>query len=199
VDDGYIERLEDKLAPESVGRTLILAGCFLSAYELIKSEIVDKVHDFYLTGFNPDGFTYDEVTYQRDVLTRHPKSRYRASCAWLVASGALTTEHVATLEDVYEHRKEIAHELPKLLIDPDFVVKMDLLTKAIECVRRLGVFWGSIEVDTDVDLAGEDVDYDGIKSGSYLLMEYLAQIAGLDSEPASTEAPESTGRSKLEN
>jgi hypothetical protein len=181
VDDGYVERLKTKLAPESVTRTLILAGRFLSAYELIKSEVVDKAHDFYLTGFNPDGFTYDEARYQQDVLARNPKSKYRASCEWLVASGALTLEHVATLEDVYEHRKEIAHELPKLLVDPDFEVRTDLLINAIECVRMLGVFWGSIEVDTDIDLAGDDIDYDGIKSGSYLLMEYLGSIAGLES------------------
>ena len=44
----YADRLRAKLAPESVGLTLIRAGCFLSAYELIKSEIVDKVHDFLL-------------------------------------------------------------------------------------------------------------------------------------------------------
>jgi hypothetical protein len=143
--------------------------------------MVDKVHDFYLTGFNPDGLTYDEVSYQRDVLARNPKSKYRASCAWLVSNGALTDEYVANLEEVYRHRKEIAHELPKLLVDPEFEVNTDILIRAIECVRKLGVFWGSIEVDTDLDLAGEDVDYDGIKSGSFLLMEYLAQIAGLDS------------------
>lgn len=182
VDDVYAEKLKKKLAPESVGRTLILAGCFLSAYELIKSEVVDKVHDFYLTGFNPHGLTYDDVSYQRDVLARNPKSKYRASCAWLVSNGALTDEQVATLEEVYEHRKEIAHELPKLLVDPDFEVKTALLVKAIECVRKLGVFWGSIEVSIDPGLAGEDVDYEGIKSGSFLLMEYLGQIAGLGSD-----------------
>jgi hypothetical protein len=187
VDEKYFERLQAKLAPESVGRTLILAGCFLSAYELIKSEIVDKVHGFYLTGFNPDGLTYDEASYKREVLTLNPRSRYRASCEWLIKSGALTRGHVETLEEVYEHRKEIAHELPKLLIDPDLVVKTELLTKAIECVRRLGVFWGSIEVDTDMDFADKDIDYDGIKSGSFLLMEYLAQIAGLDSDAVSAD------------
>lgn len=36
---------------------------------------------------------------------------------------------------------------------------------------------------TDLDFAGEDVDYQGIKSGSFLLMEYLVSIAdGLHDE-----------------
>jgi hypothetical protein len=194
VDDAYAERLKAKLAPESVGRTLILAGCFLSAYELIRSEVVDQVHDFYLTGFNQDGLTYDEVSYQQKVLALHPKSQYRASCAWLVVNGALTPEQVATLEEVYRHRKEIAHELPKLLIDPEFEVKKELLVNAIECVRRLGVFWGSIEVEINPDLDGNEVDYDEIKSGSYLLMEYLAQIAGLESHDIAEHGPSEASR-----
>lgn len=99
-------------------------------------------------------------------------------------SRALTAEEVATLEEIYQHRQEIAHELPKLLVDPDFEVRSDLLVAAIECARKLGVFWGSIEVDTDPQWDGKDVDYDGIKSGPYLLMEYLASIAGLGQEPA---------------
>ena len=59
-----------------------------------------------------------------------------------------------------------------------------LLRAATEqCTWALGVFWGSIEVMTDLDFAGEDVDYQGIKSGSFLLMEYLVSIAdGLHDE-----------------
>lgn len=165
--------------------TLTRAGCFLSAYELIKSEIVDKVHDFFWRGFEDGKHLYDEVRYQQSVLAHNPKSKYRASCAWLVEMNALTAEQVVALEEIHAHRQEIAHELPKLLIDPDFEVRTDLLLAAAECVRSLGVFWGSIEVDTDMDWDGKEVDYDGIKSGSYLLMEYLVSIAGL--QPAADE------------
>jgi uncharacterized protein (DUF1697 family) len=182
--DDYAEKLTAKLAPESVARTLIHAGCFLSAYELIKSEVVDKVHDFYLAGFDEHGLTYDEASYQRQVLSRNPKSKYRASCSWLVENDALTAEEVATLEEIHQHRQEIAHELPKLLVDPDFEVKTDLLLAAVDCVRTLGVFWGRITVDTDPQWDGKDVADEDIKSGSYLLMEYLASLAGLSSKPA---------------
>lgn len=126
---------------------------------LSRSEVVDKVHGFYCTGFNPDGLTYDEARYQKDVLT-----------------------HVATLEEMHRHRQEIARELPKPLVDRDFEVNADILIRAIECVRKLGVFWGTIEAATDLDLAGEDIDFESIKSGAFLLMEYLGQIAGLDSD-----------------
>lgn len=89
--DDYAARLLAKLAPESVNRTLIRAGCFLSAYELIKAEVVDSVHEFFARDFRDGKFICDEARYQQDVLNRNLKSKYRASCAWLVEMGALTS------------------------------------------------------------------------------------------------------------
>lgn len=160
------------------------AGAFLCAYELIRPEVVDKLREHYWCGIEDGKHVYDEAAYRREVLSRNPKSRYRASCGWLVEQGALTADQVATLEQIYEHRKEVAHELPKLLVDPDFEVRTELLAAAIECVRCLGVFWGSIDVDADPRWDGQDIDYNEIKSGSYLLMEYLAAFAGLEGSSA---------------
>lgn len=118
MEEGYEDKLRAKLAPESVMLGLVRAGCFLAAYELIKSKIVDKVHDFYWNGFENGRHLYNEAEYQRQVLSRDPKSKYRASCVWLVDAHALTSEQVASLVEIRQHRDEIAHELPKLLITP---------------------------------------------------------------------------------
>ena len=147
--DEYAARLQAKLAPESIAQTLIRAGCFLSAYELIKNEVVDGVRGFFARGFKDGQQLYDETEYQTDVLSRNLKSRYRASCDWLVQMGALTTAQAVALENIHTHRQEIAHELPKLLVDPDFEVRADLLLAAVDCVRSLGIFWGRISVDCD--------------------------------------------------
>lgn len=191
------QRLNAKLAPESVAITLIRAGCFLSAYELIKPQIIDSVHEFFWCGFNEGEHLYDEVRYEQAVLSLNPrKNKYLASCAWLVSMNALTDEQVATLAEIRTHRHEIAHELPKILVDPDFEVRTDLLAQAVEVVRCLGVFWGSIEADTNPDFDGQEIDYDGIKSGSYLLMEYLASIAGVPAgkEPGPREDDQAPGK-----
>ena len=103
--DDYAARLLAKLAPESVNRTLIRAGCFLSAYELIKAEVVDGVYEFFARDFRDGKFICDEARYQQDVLNRNLKSKYRASCAWLVEMGALTTAQAAVLEDIHAHRQ----------------------------------------------------------------------------------------------
>jgi hypothetical protein len=177
--DDYAARLLAKLAPESINRALIRAGCFLSACELIKAEVVDGVHEFFASDFRDGKFICDEARYQRDVLSRN-QSKYRASCAWLVEMGALTTAQVEVLEDIYAHRKEIAHELPKLLVDPNFEVKADLLLAAVDCLRSLGVFWGQFVVWADPQWVTQTPPQEDIKSGSYLLMEYLVSLAGLD-------------------
>lgn len=171
-------RLTSKLEPQNVQQALIKASCFLSAYELIKADIVGRVHDFYLRGFDESGLIYDEKAYKRQVLDLD-KSKYRASCKWLVKSNALSSKDVEVLERVYVHRQEVAHELPKLLVDPDFEVNTDLLLEATECLRKLGIFWATIEIETSDQWDVDRVDFDGIKSGSYLLMEYLLSIAGL--------------------
>ncbi|MEV6013754.1 hypothetical protein AB0M29_44385 [Streptomyces sp. NPDC051976] len=181
-EDEDFDRLSAKLAPEAVAATLIRAGCFLSAYELIKPQIIDSVHDFFWRGFDGGKHLYDEARYAESVLALNPKNRYLASCAWLVSMEALTEEQVTSLGEIQKHRHEIAHELPKLLVDPDFEVRTDLLAAAVECVRRLGVFWGSIEADINPQFDGQEVDYEGIKSGSFLLMEYLASIAGVSAK-----------------
>jgi hypothetical protein len=178
-----LDQMTAKLAPESVALTLIRAGCFLSAYELIKPEIIDRVHEFFWCGLREGQHLYDEAQYTQHVLALNPKNKYLASCAWLVSMNALTAGQVDALGEIQKHRHEIAHELPKLLVDPDFEVRTDLLLAAAECVRCLGVFWGSIEADTNPDFDDCEVDYDGIKSGSYLLMEYLVSIAGLGEAP----------------
>lgn len=176
-----LENLKAKLSPEAVRLTLIRAGCFLTAYELIKSDVLDQVRGSFCNGIEAGEFTYDEDSYRRSVLSLNEDSKYDASCSWLVSMEAISHDQAALLREIHIHRKEIAHELPRLLVDPNFFVKTDLLVKAIECLRALGIFWGSIAVQTDPAWDDAEVDYSQIKSGSFLLMEYLASLANLES------------------
>ena len=50
---------------------------------------------------------------------------------------AITQDQAALLREIHIHRKEIAHELPRLLVDLNFYVKTDLLVEAIECLRTV--------------------------------------------------------------
>lgn len=179
------DRLRAKVQPEAIGTTMLRAACFLAGWELIKAEVEDKVRGFYLTGFDESGLTYDEASYRTHVLSRD-RQRFKASSSWLVASGGLTSEQADLLEIIRHHRNEVAHELPRLLVDPDFEVRTDLLIASLDCLRSLGIFWGSIEVDTNPDIDGREVDYGGIKSMSFMLMEYLVTLVGIANDELGT-------------
>lgn len=181
--DEYKARLEAKLSPDSVSQTLIRAGCLLSAYELLKLQIVDGVHDEYWTGNIRDDGTkvYDDARYQQEVLARD-KNRFKASCAWLVEADALSPEQVHSLEVVRDHRHEVAHELPRILIDPDFEVRTDVLFAAAACLRTVSVFWGQMAVAADPQWDGREVADEDIWGGPDLLMRDLLKIAGLGPE-----------------
>jgi hypothetical protein len=182
MNDGYEERLQAKLAPEAVGHALIQAGALLTGYELVKSSIVDGVRGFFTFGFTETGPTIGP-DYERKVLALAPGNKFRASVAWLVEMDALQQEHVQALERIRTHRGEVAHELARLLVDPDASVDAGLLQDLRSCMRALDRFWGSIEVDINPDLASEDIDLGGIRSGSGLLLDYLLDLSGISEEP----------------
>lgn len=176
--DDYEARLMAKLSHEGMTRTLIRAGALLSAYELIKLQIIDGVSDFYWSG-RMDGDKKEYFPdYQTDVVDRD-KSLYKACVAWLVESDALPPEDGSVLEKIREHRNEVAHELPKILIDPDFEVNASLLIDATIVLRRLDVFWGRFTVDADPQWDGVEVTDKDIWGGPSLLMVSLMRIAGL--------------------
>jgi hypothetical protein len=178
VVDDYEDRLRVKLAPESMARTLIRAGAFLSAYELIKLQVVDGVRGFYWSGHEENGKKVLYPDYETDVRTRD-NSVYLASVSWLVESKAITPEQAESLEKIREHRNAIAHELPRILIDPEWDINASLLIDAALVLRSLDVFWGRISMDTDPRWDNSEVADRDIWGGPSLLMGSLMGIAGL--------------------
>jgi hypothetical protein len=175
----YKARLTAKLSHQSMQQTLIRAGAFLSGYELIKLQVIDAVRDFFWRGeVDEVGSRVYDPAYETDVVARD-RNRFTASVAWLVDMGALTTEQADALRAVHTHRHEIAHELPKILVDPDFEVNASLLIDAALCLRSLDVFWGRLSMDTDPQWDGVDVADRDIWGGPSLLMGSLIEIAGL--------------------
>lgn len=184
--DDYEARLYAKLAPDSMKQTLVRAGAFLSAYELIKMQVVEGVHDEYWRDIRDGKKVYRDAEYQREVLALDAASRFRASCAWLVDAGAFTQEQADVLGAVRDHRNQIAHELPKILNDPDFEVNTSLLLAATVCLRALDVYWGRMAMAIDPKWNGVDVADMDIWGGPGLLMASLLEIAGL--QPGNAEA-----------
>ena len=137
-----------------------------------------NVRGFFVSEFDESGLTYS-TEYERDVLSRD-RSTVRASLLWLLDMKAITSEQLAAFDKMREHRNEVAHELPNLLFDSDFSVDLRLLNELHIMLRSIDRFFGEITVDTDPAFDGEEVDLDGIKSGTTLLLEYIISVAGED-------------------
>ena len=131
--------LPEKLSPAEVRRNLVKASVFITAYELVKEAILERVSGFFINGFDQAGLKYSPA-YERDVLSRD-KSKVRASLLWLVDMKAITPQDLAAFDEMRKHRNEVAHELPKLLVDPDFSVNLHLLND-LHIMLRCLVSWG---------------------------------------------------------
>ncbi len=181
LDDAYTKRLQDKIQPENVATALVRAGALLTGYELIKTAIIDEVKGFFVQGFDEDRLIYSK-DYERKVLPLG-KNAFEASVNWLIQMEALTQDQADSLDAIRSHRHELAHELARFIVDPDADVSVDRLTELQGIMRSLDRFWGGINIDTNPDFDGADVDRDNIVSGSGALLTYLLQIAGVEASP----------------
>ena len=171
MDDTSQKRLERKLSPQTVAGNLQRASLFLVAYELLRAAIVDQVRGFYVNGMRDGKLVYDERSYEADVSARHKKV-FQASCLWLQEQNVFTADDVAELQLIREHRDRIAHELPQLMVDPEFEIDMSLLERARYHLGAVGRYWGALAAEFG-EIPPEEVDYEGVMSMSMLLLEYI--------------------------
>lgn len=176
MDDDYRDRLACKLAPDTVRRSLVQAGAILTGYELVKSSILDGVRGFFTLGLRPA----PSRGYDTHVLALAPGKPFEASVAWLVSMNALQPEHVQALETIRAHRHKIAHELTDLVVNVDAEVDTSVLSDLRDVMRALDRFWIDIDVQTNPDFDGIDVDLDDARTGAGMLFDYLLGLASND-------------------
>jgi hypothetical protein len=186
------ERLNAKLAPERIRSTLAFASLYQMAHEMIKHTVVEDVKNFY--GHIPlDSGTWllgaqGKDMYKREVLVLNPGRPFLASLQWLQASEAITSAQVARLEEIYEHRHELTHDLAKFIVDVDSEPEVDLLTDAVHIMRDISRFWVQIEKDIGTFDDYGDVDVDMVQPGSLLVLDLCIQayVGGLKVPAAGT-------------
>ena len=122
---------------------MLLASLYLTSFEILKSSIVDQVHDYYQIGFHKDrGKIYDpKYTMEVLSLTRDGKDKLIASARWLVGMEALIETDVENITDIRKHRNEIAHELHEILFYHDRNVKVELIKTIRNLVYKVDGWW----------------------------------------------------------
>ena len=144
--EDQLARIEAKRQPERIRSTLAFAGLYQITHGLIQEAVLSDLHENFFSGLDESGMHYDEERYQVEVLSRDPKSKFRASLLWLVDMEAVTLSQADRLKDIYDHRHDLTHELIKYVIDPNFEPDVDLLADALDILRAIRRFWTEWEI-----------------------------------------------------
>jgi hypothetical protein len=167
---------EKFLNPDIVKSNLILSALYLAAYELLKDSIVDRISGFFTLDYQNDKPVVDK-RYNDEVLSLH-KDLLQASCMWLEQMGAITKDEVEEVEKIRKHRNEVAHELPRLLIDSGLNLNIGYFVRIKELLEKIEVWWvKNFDIPVNPDFDGVVVEDKDIQPGRVIALNHLISVA----------------------
>lgn len=178
--DEYASALASHLAPENTRRLLTLSGLYLTAFELVTTNVVASVEDFFTRGWdaNKGWLMSDEWT--TEVMVGH-KHKFDGCVAWLVRSKVLSDAQASSARRLRDARNRVAHGIATIVADPAFEFDLQVLFDAQVVLKRVAVFFGGAVAETDPTFDDRPVDYEGIESGasslySHVLGAFLSEL-----------------------
>jgi hypothetical protein len=175
------------LNPEVVRPKLIAAGLFLLGHEMLIDSIKRHPLEFFANRWTADGPEPSEK-YRTEVLALDPKGKgdpLRGSIAWLRQEDVITADDEATIRTATDARNKIAHEMMTLFhntMPPGFVEHFPALLSLTQKIEKWWIV--NVELATNPDYDGAEIDEDGIISGPSWIMQLLTQVALGDDEEA---------------
>jgi len=169
--------LEDFLSPAVLRSNLIVASIYIDAFDVLKSTIVERIRSFYTVSFDKKSGSRTDAKYESEVLSRNPCPVY-ASLAWLKESHAIDDTDIAIFERVKKCRNDIAHEIPRMLIDglpPDLAARFFEMFGLLD---KIGRWWiVNVDIATDPQFDGEQVDESSIVPGPIMWLQLMMDVA----------------------
>ena len=136
--------------------------------------------DFFSDRWTIDG-PEPSAKYATEVLALDPKGKndaLRGSIAWLRKMDAISVDDEVSIRSVSNARNELAHEMTGMLggsKPPEFIDHFAMLMTLVQKIERWWII--NVELATNPDFDGQEIDEDGIISGSSLVMQMLSQVA----------------------
>ncbi len=176
MDDNIKQSWERFLNPESLRANLVTGSLYIAAFEMLKSSIIERIRDFFSTGFNESGLIIDEK-YKTTVLSLN-KSPLYASLVWLKNMEAINDNDIEEFENIKKCRNEIAHEFVDFLSTGPKTDPLPLFPKMIALLSKIEKWWiVNVEIPTNPDYDGNDIDENGIIPGPIMTLRLLTDIA----------------------
>ena len=176
MDDDTKVTWERFLNPEILRTNLIVASLFITAFEMLKDSIIERAKEFFIDGFNEDGWIVNKK-YKTDVLALN-KSPLYASLQCLKKFEAIDESDIERFNEIKACRNELAHEIANFISKG---VKNDpllLFGQMTELLYKIEKWWiVNVEIPTNPDFDGKEIDEDGIMPGKIMIFRLLADIA----------------------
>ena len=167
---------EDFLNPEILRTKLITASMYLTAFELLKDGIIDRVKGFYITGFD-ENETEVSTTYNTEVLSLN-KSHLYASLLWLKRQGVIDDDDLAAFESIKNCRNAVAHELQRIVAGDMEIAFVEHFPALISLLRKIEVWWiVNLEIPINPDFDSAEIDESGIVPGVVMTIQLMFEIA----------------------
>lgn len=185
LDQKVIQSWDKFLNPEKLKDSLVKASLFLSAYEILKESIIDKLKSFFTNEWHLDEKTGElkgkvSKSYKEKVTSLYPKDEFHACCLWFRDQEAINESDLTAISKARKHRNEIAHELPKYISSIDHDVNKRILESLVEVVRKIDVWWiCEIEIPTSPDFEAADmdkIDFDNVIGGNTMFLDLILSI-----------------------
>jgi hypothetical protein len=175
------ERWERFLDPDAVRPSLFLATMFITTFEILKNSVVDHLRNFYTNGWDESGPNISSE-YQSKVISRN-KSVLYASLEWLHESGAISSKDLEKYERLKKTRNLLAHQLFEAVTGQVESKHEAQFEELVELLRKVEVWWVvNLEIATNPDFDGQEIDEEGIVPGSILSLQMLIEVASGNTE-----------------
>lgn len=138
-------RVPKYIDPTEVNRSLHQVALYLTAWETLKSGVVERVKGFFSRDWHASEkgeiIHKPSEEYRREVVSLHPKDEFHACCLWLKSLGAFDDADLAGIELARSHRNEVAHRVVDYIIHEDCSVSRDALLTIYDTVKKLDRWW----------------------------------------------------------
>ena len=164
------------LNPEILRANLVVASLFITAFEMLKDSIIGRIRDFFIDGFNENGWIVNE-NYKTKVLSLN-KSPLYACLEWLKSMNVIDENDVVEFGKIKDCRNEIAHEITNFISKGPKIDPLPLFPNMIDLLYKIEKWWIlNVEIPTNPDFDGQEIDEDGIVPGQIMTIRLLADIA----------------------
>jgi len=197
-DEKFRKDVEKLFNPVIIKRNLIRSSLYLTAFELLKYAVEQRTKNLLCFGEAMDeNFEYsycqeyrDKIVNRRIPELNNNRNIYYASCLWLKESEIITEDDVEELQKIRLHRNKIGHEIPKLMIDSDHEINLDLFESIKRLLTKIEQWWiVEFEMPANPDYNNFDfdsLDMNEVKSGNIILLNHLIDVVKEEFKKEST-------------